>query len=71
MATDPVVVSPASFPPSSPNHGCQRGAEHTALKWGCDGELSALDLQRILERLTAVDPAAEALSQHFDSAQLG
>ena len=34
----------------------------TALKWASDGELSALDLERILARLSAVDPAAEALS---------
>ncbi|MEB3173072.1 MAG: hypothetical protein VKL97_04340 [Cyanobacteriota bacterium] len=64
-------MSPASFPASSPNSGCQHGADHTALKWGRDGELSDLDLQRILERLSAVDPAAEALSQHFGNAQLG
>lgn len=33
----------------------------TALKWGSDGELSELDLQRILNLLTQVDPVAEKL----------
>lgn len=33
----------------------------TALKWGSDGELSALDLRRIIDLLTQVDPVAEAL----------
>lgn len=27
----------------------------TTLKWGCDGELSPVDLQRVLERL--MDPS--------------
>ena len=46
-------MSPAPFPTSS--------HEHTALKWSSDGELSALDLDRIVRRLKAVDPVAEAL----------
>lgn len=33
----------------------------TALKWGDDGELSELDLQRILRLLSQADPVAEAL----------
>ncbi len=33
----------------------------TALKWGSDGELSDLDLQRILGLLSQVDPVARAL----------
>ncbi len=33
----------------------------TSLKWGDDGELSELDLQRILSLLTQADPVAEAL----------
>jgi hypothetical protein len=37
----------------------------TTLKWASDGELSALDLERILARLTAVDPAAQALSNQL------
>lgn len=33
----------------------------TALKWGRDGELSDLDLQRILNLLSQADPVAESL----------
>lgn len=33
----------------------------TSLKWGNDGELSELDLQRILGLLSQADPVAEAL----------
>lgn len=33
----------------------------TSLKWGSDGELSELDLQRILSLLSQADPVAEAL----------
>lgn len=33
----------------------------TSLKWGQDGELSALDLERILRLLSQADPVAEAL----------
>ena len=33
----------------------------TALKWRSDGELSDLDLQRILGLLSQVDPVARAL----------
>lgn len=33
----------------------------TALKWSSDGELSPLDLRRILDLLSQVDPVAEAL----------
>lgn len=36
----------------------------TALKWGDDGELSELDLQRILKLLSQADPVAEALLAH-------
>jgi len=31
----------------------------TALKWASDGELSALDLERIMARLAVVDPALQ------------
>ena len=31
----------------------------TALKWASDGELSALDLERIMARLADVDPALQ------------
>jgi hypothetical protein len=33
----------------------------SVMKWGRDGELSALDLQSILERLSAVDDQAASL----------
>jgi|GEM_PF-7083081 hypothetical protein len=39
----------------------QHPPHNTALKWGRDGELSRLDLERILELLTQADPVAEAL----------
>ncbi len=39
----------------------------TALKWGRDGELSDLDLQRILTLMSQADPVAEALvSSRFE-----
>jgi hypothetical protein len=38
----------------------------TALKWGSDGELSALDQQRILQLLCRVDPVAESLMAALD-----
>jgi hypothetical protein len=37
------------------------GGSSTALKWGCDGELSELDRDRILRRLAAADPVAQNL----------
>ncbi len=33
----------------------------SVMKWGRDGELSALDLQSILQRLSAVDDQAASL----------
>jgi hypothetical protein len=33
----------------------------TALKWCSDGELSPLDLRRIIDLLSQADPVAEAL----------
>jgi hypothetical protein len=35
----------------------------TALKWASDGELSALDLERIMARLAVVDPALQGLHE--------
>ena len=35
--------------------------EDTSLKWGADGELSPVDQQRILARLSAQDPLAQGL----------
>lgn len=43
----------------------------TALKWASDGELSALDLERIMSRLAAVDPAVQSLQSSAESATLG
>jgi hypothetical protein len=40
---------------------CPASLQPTSLKWGSDGELSELDLQRILGLLTQADPVAEAL----------
>ena len=37
----------------------QRSASSTSLKWGSDGELSPVDLQTVLERLTnPISPSA-------------
>jgi hypothetical protein len=47
---------------ASPSRQPAESQISTTLKWASDGELSALDLERILARLRAVDPAAEALS---------
>ena len=42
-------------PPVHPSAGDESSASSTSLKWGQDGELSPVDLQRVLERLT--DPS--------------
>jgi hypothetical protein len=42
----------------------------TALKWGEDGELSDLDLQRILRLLSQADPVAEALLSSTDDSNI-
>jgi hypothetical protein len=61
----------------APPHHCSGGATaSTVLKWCGNGELSALDLQRVVHRLQQVDPVAqEALHpSHFSTlqaAQLG
>jgi hypothetical protein len=47
--------------------GSHPGSDHSTdigrsvMKWGSDGELSALDLQAILQRLSAVDDQAASL----------
>ena len=66
-----VFVSSARARSAAHHGGVSRGSEHTALKWGRDGELSDLDLQRILERLEAVDPAADTLLSHFRNGETG
>ncbi|MFQ6538999.1 MULTISPECIES: hypothetical protein [Aphanothece] len=45
--------------------------EHsTALKWSSDGELSVLDLHRIIARLADADPIASGLDvSHFGAVQ--
>jgi hypothetical protein len=46
------------------------GTASTVLKWCGNGELSALDLERIVQRLQQVDPVAEALDpSHFAAIQ--
>lgn len=35
----------------------------TCLKWGADGELTALDLSLVMQRLAQVDPEVMALQQ--------
>lgn len=40
----------------------------TALKWSENGELSPLDLDRILQLLSQADPVAEALVNRNESA---
>lgn len=49
---------PGSSPGTAPRTDQLNG---TSLKWGSDGELSDLDLQRILALLSQADPVAEAL----------
>jgi len=47
--------------PQSGHHRPTDPLNSTSLKWGQDGELSKLDLDRILDLLSQVDPLAEAL----------
>jgi hypothetical protein len=47
-----------------PGEALPCGGSSTALKWGCDGELSELDRDRILRRLAAADPVAQNLHHH-------
>lgn len=58
---EPVAMSAESLGSSggaADAHGC---LGRSCLKWERDGELSALDLQTILERLRAVDEQASGL----------
>jgi hypothetical protein len=41
----------------------------TCLKWGTDGELTALDLSLVMERLAQVDEEVAALSQDTPDCQ--
>jgi len=47
--------------PQSSLHRSTDPLNSTALKWGQDGELSKLDLDRILTLLSQADPLAESL----------
>jgi hypothetical protein len=43
----------------------------TVLKWCGNGELSALDLERIVQRLRQADPVASSLQpSHFSAIQV-
>ena len=49
-------------------NGAERNPIHTAqqqrsLKWGSNGELSAIDLARVLERLQSADNTASAIGE--------
>lgn len=55
------VRSPLPSAPAAHPHLITDQLNSTALKWGDDGELSDLDLQRILRLLSQADPVAEAL----------
>ncbi len=55
-------IQPPLQPPLQPPAGADAQAEPTCLgrtcmKWSADGELTALDVQLVLERLVAVDAA--------------
>ncbi|MFM7456052.1 MAG: hypothetical protein ACKO2W_05635 [Vulcanococcus sp.] len=58
----PRANAPRSFDPTS-----RTCLGRTCLKWGVDGELSALDLSLVLERLAQVDSELTRLPQ--DSVQ--
>ncbi len=47
----------------APEHRAVNSASSTSLKWGSDGELSAVDLARILERLSDGSQATAPLTE--------
>lgn len=68
MASPAPTNSHAPLPLSAIQHSASSARQldqlnSTALKWASDGELSALDLERIMGRLAAVDPAVKQLWQ--------
>lgn len=79
-ATASVRSGPLSMPQRSPSSAvsstpteCTAGLtsdqlNSTALKWSENGELSPLDLDRILQLLSQADPVAEALVNRNESA---
>ena len=53
-------------PQGQPGHAIPwEATSSTSLKWGHNGELSPVDLQRVLERLT--DPSLIQCSLHSDA----
>ncbi len=58
-------MTPASHPHQSAEPQVSTTLISTTLKWASDGELSSQDLERILERLSAVDPAAQELTRQL------
>ena len=48
-------MGPDSFSQQPSQEAKPRSASSTSLKWGSDGELSPVDLQKVLERLTNPD----------------
>ena len=47
----------------APDNRAVNSASSTSLKWGSDGELSAVDLARILERLSDGSQATAPLTE--------
>lgn len=56
-------MSQHSSPVPGPDHRAVNSASSTSLKWGHDGELSAVDLARILERLSDGSQATAPLTE--------
>jgi hypothetical protein len=50
-------------PAPAPDNRAVNSASSTSLKWGSDGELSAVDLARILERLSDGSQATAPLTE--------
>ncbi|GDX73251.1 hypothetical protein LBMAG39_16840 [Cyanobium sp.] len=50
-------------PAPGPDNRAVNSASSTSLKWGHDGELSAVDLARILERLSDGSQATAPLTE--------
>lgn len=57
----PMTHTPGSSPRTASSTPRTDQLNGTSLKWSSDGELSELDLQRILGLLSQADPVAEAL----------
>ncbi len=57
---DSTCFASSSPSPSSSSSSC---LGRTCLKWGADGELTAVDLHLVMERLAQVDQQLAALHQ--------